>query len=44
MEISGKFLKKPFGVTADSEGNIIVADYSENGKLAVFSDKGKWLK
>ena len=44
VEISGKFLKKPSGVTADSEGNIIVADYSEDGKLAVFSDKGKWLK
>ena len=44
LEIKGEFLKKPSGVTADSRGNIIVADYSENGKLAVFSDKGKWLK
>ena len=40
---SGKFLKRPAGVSADSQGNIIVADY-ERHKLCVFSDEGKWLK
>ena len=44
LEINGKFLKKPSGVSADSEGNIIVADYTDSGNLAVFSDKGNWLK
>ena len=44
IEISGDCLKNPAGVSADSEGHIIVADYTDSGKLSVFSDKGKWLK
>merc|ERR1719333_933004 len=41
---SGEFLKRPAGVSADGQGNIIVADYTDSGKLSVFSDEGKWLK
>ena len=41
---SGEFLKRPAGVSADGQGNIIVADYTDFGKISVFSDEGKWLK
>ena len=43
IEISGRFLKKPAGASADHQGNIIVADY-ENKKLCIFSAEGKWIK
>ena len=42
-EIVGGLLKKPAGVSADHEGNILVADYEDN-KLCVFSDAGKKIK
>jgi len=44
LEINEDFLRKPSGVSADIEGNIIVADYTDSGNLAVFSDEGIWLK
>ena len=42
-EIVGGLLKKPAGVSADHEGNILVADYEDN-KLCVFSDAGKKIR
>ena len=45
IEISGEFLKQPAGVSVDSQGNILVADYTEDsGKISVFSEEGKLLK
>ena len=44
-EIGRGILKTPAGVSADSQGNLVVADYTAtHSRLSVFSAAGQWIK